>query len=182
MEVRLEICKSSRALLAIVSHSLKTQQHKPQRRRSGQSLHEHDLLVGSRAAIESSDDHAAEEECLELLSHKRVRVNKPPEESSGQEAVVQALVGGHGLGLRGERGRQVECLLSAGSGPEEHLKGHDVDVFESHQAGTCESEETHCERIAGGRMWLSGIASELYAAGSERSGVVLEAVLPADLL
>lgn len=153
---------------------LEAKQHKTQRRRSGQSLHEHDLLVGSGTSVKSSDDHTAKEECLKLLSHKCIRVNKPPEESSGQEAIVEALVCGHSLGLSGERGRQVEGLLSAGSRPEEHLKGHDVDVFESHQAGTCESEKTHCERIEGCRMWLFGVASDLNAAVSERMGVVLK--------
>ena len=83
MEVRLEIFKLSRALLAVVSHFLETQQHKTQRRRSGQSLHEHDLLVGSSSSIESSDDHTAEEEGLELLSHKCIWVSESPEKSSG---------------------------------------------------------------------------------------------------
>lgn len=149
---------------------LETQKHKTQRRRSRQCLHEQDLLVGGGTSVEPGDDDTAQEEGLELLAHERIWVSGSPEKACGQEAVVETLVGSHSLGLSGKRGRQVEGLLSAGSGPEEHLEGHDVDVFQSHQAGTCECEKAHCEGMEGRRLWLFGVVSELIAAGGERMG------------
>lgn len=117
---------------------LKTQQHKPKRNRSRQSLHKQDLLVGSGTSVDSSNDNTAQEERLELCSYTCVRMKSSPEKSRSQETVVEALVGSHSLSLRGKLRRQVESLASAGRGPEEHLEGQDVDVFESYEGGAGE--------------------------------------------
>ena len=52
--------------------------------------------------------------------------------AGGQEAVVEALVGGEGRGLPRELRRVAEGLQAEGPRPEEHLEDEEPDVLDHH--------------------------------------------------
>src|SRR5262249_1454001 len=57
------------------------------------------------------------------------------EETGGEEAVVQALVGGQHLGPLGVLGRRAEDAPAVGCGPQKHLEDEDVDVLDADERG-----------------------------------------------
>lgn len=80
-------------------------------------------------------------------------MGQPPGQTGGEEAVVEALVGGEDLSLRGVLGRQPERAHAGLLVPEEHLQHEDVAVQASHGGcGRC-SDDAHDwrkERTEGG--------------------------------
>ena len=108
-----------------------------------EGLDEQDLPVGRDGSVRAGDNDAAEEEQLDLGSEFRHRVRDAPDQSRGQEAVVQALVRRQRRGLLGEVGRQAERLAAARGVPEEHLQDQDVDVYSSHDAAGGVRNDSH---------------------------------------
>lgn len=94
-------------------------------------------------AINTRDADAAQEEQADLARELRVRVRQPPGETRGEETVVEPLVGGEGLGLRGGLGRLSECAHAGLLVPEEHLQHEDVAVQPSDGGCCCRSDGAH---------------------------------------
>ena len=62
-----------------------------------------------------------------------VGMAQPPQEAGGQEAVVEALVGGEGRGLPRELRCVPERLQPERPRPEEHLEHEEPDVLDHHE-------------------------------------------------
>jgi hypothetical protein len=73
--------------------------------------------------------------------------DQAPDQPGGEEAVVEALVAGHDLGLLGELGARAERRSGAGRGPQRHLEDDDVDVDGRHQGDQDRGEDRHPVRV-----------------------------------
>ena len=78
-----------------------------------------------------------------------VVVDQPPDQPGGQEAVVEALVGGERLALRRERGVEAERLVPGRGVPEEHLEHQEVEVQGGDQADQDVRDDAHRVSMAG---------------------------------
>lgn len=113
---------------------LQPSEHQPRGHRSRDRLDEQDPPIPRRQPPhDARDAHAPQEEQADLRRERRVGVRDAPGEAGGQEAVVQALVGGEGLGLGGELGGGAEGAARAGGRPQEGLEVEDVAVQGGHE-------------------------------------------------
>lgn len=107
-------------------------------------MHVNDALSNRGTAVGTGDKDETQEEEADLGRKFGHGVDEAPDQSGGQEAVVEAHVGGEGLGLLGELGTQPEGLATARRGPEEHLEDEDVAVEGGDAAGGEGREDAHC--------------------------------------
>lgn len=126
---------------------LQSQKNQSQRNGSGNSLNKDNLSGSRQATVGTSHANTSKEEELDLSGKLGIGVDETPEEASGEESVVETLVGSHDLCLLRILGLEVESFAATRGGPEEHLECENVDV-ESADGACCDgSEETHCETL-----------------------------------
>src|SRR5207249_6446644 len=103
-------------------------QDQRQRDRTWKRLYPENLQVRGEGAEYAGDDDAGEEEDLDRVSVRSQ--GEAPDQSGGEEAVVQALVRCQRLRRRGELRRQAEGPQAARLVPEEHLEDEKIDMQE----------------------------------------------------
>jgi len=112
-------------------------------RREGQGarngLHEEDPAAGGDRAVDAGHDHAGQEEDLEA----EVAVDEAPDQSGGQEAVVEPLIGGEGLAGRGELRRRAERRPRARRGPQEHFEHQEIQVQSGNEPDQDSGDDVH---------------------------------------
>src|ERR1017187_7169142 len=77
----------------------KTKQN--QRDRSRQSLHEQDPAADGHSAVNTGNDDADQKEYLDLEGKGGNALQQPPNQAGGEEAVIEALIGGEHRGIGG---------------------------------------------------------------------------------
>ena len=95
-------------------------QHRTNRNQRWQCLNKQNLSLRRRRTVNTRNRYTAQEEVLQLLSKHGIWVDKAPDETGGEEAVIEALVGGEDFGGGGVVRLHAESAVAAGGVPVEH--------------------------------------------------------------
>src|SRR3954453_14024779 len=85
--------------------TMSRQPKQDQRQRRGCRLHIKNSPADGGGAIDAGDDHAEQEERLDLQRKRRSALQQAPGQARGEEAVIEPLIGGQHCGIGGLLGR-----------------------------------------------------------------------------
>lgn len=115
-----------------------------QREERGCGLYEEYFLVGRHSAINAGNAYTAEEEDGHTAGPQGIGDEERPDETCGEEAVIQSLVGCQRFCGFKEGGREVTEHFGAAACPGKHFQPEDIQMFQGYQGN---EEVYNCEHV-----------------------------------